>query len=124
MHLLVIDDSRTCRSILRNMLEELGHEVTEAENGLEALQSLQGDRPVELALVDWEMPELDGIEFVRTVRDDPRYSDVKLVMVTKQTRLEHVQQALSAGADEYIMKPFTLDVIREKLELLGVSTQT
>ena len=120
MHVLVVDDSRAMRSILSHILRQLGCEVSEACNGRDALGRLgQLDR-VDLALVDWNMPELNGIEFVRQVRADARFNDLRLMMVTTETESSQVATALQAGANEYVMKPFTKDVIQEKLELLGL----
>jgi two-component system chemotaxis response regulator CheY len=121
MQALVIDDSKTVRSILRKILGQIGFEVSEAGNGREGLQRLgELERP-DLALVDWNMPEMDGLEFVRAVRADPRYAGLRLMMVTTENELTRVHTALEAGADEYVMKPFTDEVIREKLELLGIA---
>ena len=121
MHVLIVDDSRAMRSILSHILRQFGCEVSEACNGRDAWDRLgQLDR-VELALVDWNMPEVNGIEFVRKVRADARYNDLRLMMVTTETDVSQVSIALQAGADEYVMKPFNKDVIQEKLELLGLS---
>jgi two-component system chemotaxis response regulator CheY len=121
MRALVIDDSRATRSILGRMLRQIGFETTEAGNGREALDRLAGmEAPPDLALVDWNMPEMSGFEFVQAVRANPAYVGVRLVMVTTETELAQVATALEAGADEYIMKPFTREVIVEKLDLLGV----
>jgi len=117
---LVVDDARTIRLILRKILEEAGFEAVEAENGFDALAWLASGETAHLVFVDWEMPEMNGISFVRKVRENPAYRDLRLVMVTKETRLHNVKEALEAGADEYIMKPFTRDVVRDKLQLLGL----
>jgi two-component system chemotaxis response regulator CheY len=117
---LVVDDARTVRLILRRILEEAGYEAVEAENGRDALAWLASGQSAQLVFVDWDMPEMNGISFVRKVRENPAYRDVRLVMVTKETRLHNVKEALEAGADEYIMKPFTRDVVRDKLQLLGL----
>ena len=119
MQALVVDDSATLRMILKEYLKKLGFEVTEAANGREALDVLNGMATADLVLVDWNMPEMDGVSFVRAVRADPRYATLPLLMVTTNTELSQVSTALEAGANEYIMKPFTRDMIREKLELLG-----
>src|SRR4051794_28310049 len=118
MHALVIDDSRAMRSILSQILKKVGFQVTEAGNGREALERLRHMPPPELALVDWNMPEMDGLEFVRAVRADPTYRNLRLMMVTSETEGGRIGAALEAGADEYVMKPFTADVIAQKLELL------
>jgi two-component system chemotaxis response regulator CheY len=119
MHALVVDDSKTMRMLLRDHLKKLGFEVTEAANGREALLALQGMEKADLVLVDWNMPEMDGISFVRAIRAKPEYSSLPLVMVTTNTEMSQVSNALAAGANEYIMKPFNRDILREKLELLG-----
>src|ERR1700722_289671 len=119
MQALVVDDSATLRMILKEYLKKLGFEVTEAANGREALDVLNGMATADLVLVDWNMPEMDGVSFVRAVRADPRYATLPLLMVTTNTELSQVSTALEAGANEYIMKPFTREMIREKLELLG-----
>ncbi len=120
MHALVVDDSKAMRSMIANILREVGFKVTEAGNGLEALESLHNGEETQLALVDWNMPEMDGFDFVRAVRAEPAYDVVRLVMVTTTTEMDQVARALDAGANEYIMKPFTKDVILEKLDLLGM----
>jgi len=120
MRALVVDDARTVRVILRRILEEMGFETVEADNGRDALTWLSEGLPTDVALVDWDMPEMNGIAFVHAVRANPKYRNLRIVMVTKETRLHNVKEALEAGADEYIMKPFTKDVVREKLELLGL----
>ena len=119
MHALVVDDSSTMRMILREFLKKLGFEVAEAGNGQEALDCLKGTAKVDLVLVDWNMPVMDGVSFVRAVRADPSYADLPLMMVTTNAELSQVATALEAGANEYIMKPFTRQMIQEKLELLG-----
>jgi two-component system chemotaxis response regulator CheY len=117
---LVIDDSRAMRLILGRMLRELGLDVTEAANGLDGLEQLDGGLAPTLMLVDWNMPEMTGIEFVEAVRKPPYSSGAKVVMVTTETEVPQVVRALEAGADEYVMKPFTKESIFEKLQLLGV----
>ena len=117
---LVADDSRAMRTILSKTLGELGFEVFQASNGREALQVMERQGPaVELALVDWNMPEMTGIEFVREIRSKPDFSALRLMMVTTETEMEQVALALEAGADEYVMKPFTRDTVEDKLRLLG-----
>jgi len=111
------------RMIVGQTLRKLGFQVTEASNGREALQKLEqmaslGLAPA-LALVDWNMPEMNGLELVRAVRANPAYNGLRLLMVTTETELANISEALAAGADEYIMKPFTPDVLQQKLELVG-----
>ena len=120
MRALVVDDSKTMRTIIGRILKQLGFEVTEAGDGKEALERLAGTGACDVALVDWNMPEMDGITFLREVRADVNYDGLPVMMVTTNSELHHVSQALEAGANEYIMKPFTADMLKEKLELLGV----
>jgi len=118
---LIIDDSRTMRSILGRILRGLGFEVVEAANGREAMERLRAIQKVDLALVDWNMPEMNGFEFVRAVRAEHMYDGVLLMMVTTETEMENVVRALAAGANEYVMKPFTQEVIQEKLRIFGMA---
>jgi len=118
---LVVDDSRAIRMILSNALEKLGWEVCEASNGREALSVLERQNgSVSLVLIDWNMPEMNGLELVRAVRADPHYADVKLMMVTTETQVEQMMTALEAGANEYLMKPFDKAMIEGKLRILGL----
>lgn len=121
MRALVIDDSKAMRGILARMLRVLEFEVVEASNGREAMERLRATGNFELALVDWNMPEMNGIDFVRAVRADHIYDGVLLMMVTTETEMENVVRALAAGANEYVMKPFTQDVILEKLRIFGMA---
>jgi two-component system chemotaxis response regulator CheY len=120
MRALVIDDSRAVRMIIGATLRELGIEVLEAANGLEALQQMERHPEVELLLVDWNMPRMNGIEFVRAVRAERRYDAARILMVTSEAQADHVTLALNAGANEYLMKPFNKDVLVAKLSLLDV----
>jgi len=118
---LVIDDSKAIRIILRRLLDELGFEVVEAANGREALRRLDASMgQFDLALVDWNMPEMNGLEFVREVRGQGGHEDLTMVMVTTETEAGQVVRALAAGANEYIMKPFSRDVLVDKLSMLGL----
>lgn len=118
---LIIDDSRAIRRILGSVVRELGFEVSEAENGREGLKTLiDMQPPAEVVLVDWNMPEMNGLEFVHQVRADGRWQGVKLMMVTSVTEADQMVKALTAGADEYVMKPFTKEVLHDKMRLLGI----
>lgn len=119
MRALIVDDSKPVRIVLRRMLEGLGFETTEASNGWEALEKLSGDARFDLALLDWNMPVMTGIELLRTVRARPELGGMKVVMVTTETEVEQVQRAMDAGASEYLMKPFTREGLLAKLELIG-----
>lgn len=120
MRALIIDDSKAMRSILKRILADIGFDSVEASNGREALEVLNGAWPLELALVDWNMPEMSGIEFVREVRKDSKFQKLRLMMVTTETEMEHVSEALKSGANEYVMKPFTKEILLDKLKLLGI----
>jgi two-component system, chemotaxis family, chemotaxis protein CheY len=121
---LLVDDSKTIRTILKKYLLPLGVECFEAENGAEALLRLGELGPVDCVLLDWNMPFLDGLSVVKVVRANPRYATTRIVLVTTETELEQVALALGAGADEYVMKPFTQAVIVEKLAMLGLLEPT
>jgi len=120
MKALVVDDSRAMRAILSRHLKELGFEVHEAKSGLDALMVLHKVGGVELAMVDWNMPEMDGFEFLRRVRSESEYDEVRIMMVTTESEMSQVQVALEAGANEYLMKPFDREALLEKLLLLGI----
>jgi len=121
VRILIVDDSRSMRLILKRMLAEMGHsDVAEAEDGSVALTQMEAFKP-ELALVDWNMPVMNGLEFVSAIRELREYDKVKVMMVTSESSPRLVYEALKAGADEYAMKPITRDVIEEKLMLLGLS---
>jgi two-component system chemotaxis response regulator CheY len=107
--------------ILGRTLNRFGYEVCSAANGREALDMIVSQcLDLSVILVDWNMPEMNGLEFVQALRADPRYNQVPLMMVTTETEIEQMYRALEAGANEYVMKPFTDDVIADKLRLLGV----
>lgn len=120
MRALVIDDSRTMRRILRSIVEQFGYEVEEAENGKEALEVLEQLGQIELALVDWNMPVMNGLEFVKNMRASGKHPETKLMMVTSETEIDRVVESLEAGANEYLMKPLTPDALKEKLQIMGL----
>lgn len=120
MRALVIDDSRAMRAIIRKTLTEVGVEVVEAGDGREGLERLRQVSDVELVLVDWNMPVMNGLDFIRAVRSDRSYDPVRIMMVTTETEQEQLVRALEAGANEYLMKPFTKEVLVAKLSLLNV----
>ncbi len=121
---LVVDDSRTIRSILGKKLRQLGFKVNEAENGKVAFEVLQATPDISLALVDWNMPVMNGLEFVQAVRADSTWDNVMIVMVTTETETSQMLAALDCGANDYIMKPFTEEIITERLMLMGIQEQT
>ena len=121
MQAIVIDDSKAIRALLGRFLRELGFEVSEAGDGKEALDWLNIHEGATVAMVDWNMPEMDGYDFICSVRANQAYDNLRLIMVTTETEMSQVAKALDAGADEYVMKPFTKEMIVEKLEMLGIN---
>ncbi|MCX8039277.1 MAG: response regulator [Planctomycetota bacterium] len=121
MRALVIDDSRAVRSVICRTLAELGFaECVQAGNGQEALAALEERGPFQLAMVDWNMPVMNGYDFVVAARTRISSEQMKIVMCTTETEAEQISKALAAGADEYVMKPFTKEAIQSKLEMLGL----
>jgi len=108
------------RSILAEILGDLGFEVAPAVDAEEALEILDNDQDFKLALVDWNLPGMSGLDLVIAIRERSVLGDIKLMMVTTETQLGRVVEALDAGADEYIMKPFDREMLLEKLVLLGI----
>jgi two-component system chemotaxis response regulator CheY len=107
--------------ILSRTLKGLGFEVREAANGREALEIIAAEQtPVNLVLADWNMPEVNGLELLKQLRQKPELSSMVVIMVTTETELDQMAAALEAGANEYVMKPFTKEILVEKLELAGV----
>jgi two-component system chemotaxis response regulator CheY len=126
MRALIVDDSKTMRRIVGKVVRENGFDVVlEAENGQEALVCLRDciDTPFALALVDWNMPVMDGLSFVLAARAEG-FSELPIIMITTEGSLEYVTRAMEAGANEYLMKPFTKESLRDKLLLLGFETAT
>lgn len=118
---LVVDDSRAVRMLLARSLKQLGYEVQEAANGREALEVIEaGNSEIKLVLADWNMPEIDGMELLRRVRQNSALSSLAVIMVSTETEIDHLAEALQAGANEYVMKPFTHDILVEKLQMAGI----
>lgn len=116
MRFLIVDDSTTMRRIIINTLNKLGHQdFVEAANGREALDRLACGA-VEMVITDWHMPEMSGIEFVRAMRSDATYSGLPVLMVTTNAAKEDIVEALRAGVNNYVVKPFTSETIKEKIE--------
>jgi two-component system chemotaxis response regulator CheY len=119
---MVIDDSRAMRGILKRILLPLGFEVREAGNGRDALDQLWNeDLHPQLALIDWNMPEMNGLEFVVAVRKQKHLRQMTLMMVTTESEQGQIVRALAAGAHEYVIKPFTAEAIIEKLAYMGLA---
>jgi len=107
--------------LLVRALTEIGYEVQEAANGREALQVIEaGNSGIQLVLADWNMPEINGLDLVKRLRQNPACSSLTVVMVTTETEIEHIGKALEAGANEYVMKPFTREILVEKLQIAGM----
>ena len=123
MKALVIDDSRAMRRIVSSILEGLGFEVQQATLGREGLDVLETGWLPELVCVDWNMPVMDGLQFVSAVRTNPAWRSMTIMMVTSESEHTQIVRALAAGAHEYVIKPFTADAIRDKLALLGLLPQ-
>jgi two-component system chemotaxis response regulator CheY len=122
---LVVDDSRPIRMIMRRILNSNGLAVVEADNGAVALEVLrQGETLPAVALVDWNMPVLDGLELITAVRAEPLWRDITLMMVTTEGEEAQIVRALAAGAHEYVVKPFTPEIIADKLSVLGLTPAT
>jgi two-component system chemotaxis response regulator CheY len=102
-------------------LHGLGFETTEASNGAHGLATLAQGEPPDVVFVDWNMPEMTGIEFVRHARKEPRYTPTRIVMITSENEVSYVSEALEAGANEYLMKPFTQEGLIEKMAMLGLA---
>lgn len=123
MKAIIIDDSKTMRMMLGKILAEAGFEFIQAEHGQDALDKLKISGPLDLALVDWNMPVMNGLDFIKALRVLPGYKDMWIMMVTTETEMDNMVKAMVAGANEYVMKPFTKDIILGKLELMGLLSQ-
>jgi two-component system chemotaxis response regulator CheY len=118
MRALIVDDSRFVRDYLRGLLEQKGIECEEAADGRAGLDHLHEDDPFDLALVDWNMPIMDGLNMLKSMRAEG-YDEVKVMMVTTEAEDDFITRSLDAGADEYLMKPFDNEALTEKLAMLG-----
>lgn len=119
MKALVIDDSRAMRRIVSRLLHDLGYTTEEAGDGQQALDRL-AEESFDLACIDWNMPVMDGLSFVYAVRERREWRDMTLMMVTTESEHNQIVRALAAGAHEYLIKPFTPDALKAKLDLLGL----
>lgn len=118
--ILLVDDSRTVRSVGKRYSNALGFEAFEAEDGQAALEIMDREPDIDVVLLDWNMPVMDGLSFLKTLRETPRDKQPVVVMCTTENDLARIVEAMQAGANEYIMKPFTEDIVRDKLEEAGV----
>ena len=119
---LIIDDSRAVRLVIRNFMRDFGFETAEAPDGSEAMRFLSAGKLVNLIICDWEMPVMTGVEFVRAYRGStlPQKSETPILMWTSLNAAAQIQEAMAAGANDYLMKPFTKEMFASKLDSLGI----
>lgn len=117
---LVVDDSKVIRKVARHILETLGFQVEEAGDGREALAACQVSSP-DVILLDWNMPVMSGMDFLRALRETPSGGKPKVVFCTTENGMAYIRAAIEAGADEYVMKPFDRDTLESKLQIVGVA---
>ena len=116
MRILVVDDSSTMRRIIINTLNKIGYsDCTEASNGREGVERLAAG-PVDMIITDWNMPEMSGVDFIRAVRASDQFKHLPVLMVTTNAAQEDIVQALDAGVNNYVVKPFTPDTIKERIQ--------
>ena len=116
IRILIVDDFSTMRRIIRNILKQLGFEnVEEAENGADAYEKLDGDK-YDFVITDWNMPVMDGIGLLKKIRTDPAMKTLPVLMVTAEAEKDKVVAAIQAGVNNYIVKPFTAEVLQEKMD--------
>jgi two-component system chemotaxis response regulator CheY len=123
MKMLIVDDSKAMRTFLTFLAQDLSFTTTEAADGVEALNTLVRNdprEPFDVVMVDWEMPRMNGLEFVRAVRRNQDFADLRLLMVTTFNSEDRVAKALAAGANDFLMKPVTKEMLVGKLQILGV----
>ena len=121
--MLIIDDSKPMRTFLAFIGQEMAFATTEAVDGRDALDILVRNdprEPFDVALVDWEMPRMNGLEFVQAVRRNQDFAGLKLLMITTLNSMERVSEAIGAGANDFLMKPVTKEMLVEKMQILGV----
>ncbi len=123
MHALLIDDSKANRLVINSYMTELGFKVTEARDGLEGLHALKNNPTVNVILLDWEMPGMNGLEFQAKVRADPSKNDLPIIMISSNDSHEKITKTLQTGADEYLVKPISREDLESKLELLGIEPE-
>jgi len=116
---LIVDDSPTMRRIVFNTLKRLGYnDITEAEHGAEALEKLRATEGINFIVTDWNMPVMDGLAFVQQVRSEATYSKIPILMVTTRSVKDDIIEAMKAGVNNYVVKPFTPDVLKAKIDLI------
>ncbi len=120
MKALVVDDSQSMRNIVKSALKkmELFDEILEAEDGVDALEKIEESGPFDVIFLDWYMPRMEGYDCLVKIRENPKWADMKVMMVTTENQQENVIRAVMAGANEYLMKPFTPDMLEEKVRMV------
>ena len=117
---LVVDDSRVIRKVARRVLEDIGFYIAEASDGLEALAWCRTEMP-DAVLLDWNMPVMTGLEFLKQLREEPGGDAPRVVFCTVESNVERIREALASGADEYIMKPFDSEIVAAKFAQAGLA---
>lgn len=120
MKVLIVDDSGPVRNILKRMFQEMAHKTLEAADGREALAQLQANPGIGLIMLDWNMPTMDGMQLLEALQTDRSIQKPTVILVSTENQMEKILHALSKGANEYIMKPFTKEILEEKLAVLGI----
>lgn len=120
MRALVVDDSRFIRNFLRSLLAEHDVECVDAADGRQGLEQLRSSGPFSFALIDWNMPVMSGLDLLRAARSDRAFDAMRIVMVTTEAENDHIEAALEAGADEYLVKPFDEEGLLDKLRMAGI----
>jgi two-component system chemotaxis response regulator CheY len=120
MRLLIVDDSKTMRTMLSSYAQALNCEVAVAEDGVAALEKLEESTDYDAILIDWDMPRMNGLELLKAIKANPALDGAKTMMVTAQSSMDRVSEALTLGADDYLMKPFDEPMVADKLRLLGI----
>lgn len=124
MHILMVDDSRAQRNATKYFLIELGFKVQEAADATEALRCLKGGEKYDGLLIDWDMPGMDGLQLVKNIRMDSENGQTPIILMGEDKYSDRVGEALEAGTDEFLMKPFSKEVLSTKLELLGIESSS
>ncbi len=115
MRALVVDDSKMVRTVQQRALESMGWDVVQACNGEEGLGALEKMAECDLVLADWQMPVMDGLAMVRRIRAGEKFKDVTVIMVSSNAVLDSIQEALDAGANDFVMKPFSVEALKERV---------
>jgi two-component system, chemotaxis family, chemotaxis protein CheY len=125
LKIMLVDDSRTMRRVQKNIMYEIGFmRVIEAENGNDALQKLNKNIDTDLILLDWNMPILNGLDFLKSIKTMPEFKNIPVIMVTSEGDKDKVMEAIKAGAADYVLKPFDRDIIEEKIKRVKGSSRS